>query len=104
MSQRADNYPPETYSTPPFPSLSFHLQDLTTDNRWSLYYIYDIWRFTTLWTIIIYIVVHFAAAALALVMQGGKWRSWKYLWIAPLLYLGVAVMQGLISGSVVGLV
>jgi len=104
MSQRATNYPPADYVTPPFPSLSFQLYDVTREHRLSLYYISDIWRFTVLWTIIIYGAVHVASAAAAIIMQGGKKRSWMYLWLAPLLYLCVAIFQGLFVGSVIGLV
>ncbi|KAM0334215.1 hypothetical protein ACHAQA_001236 [Verticillium albo-atrum] len=104
MSLRAENYPPDNYRTPAFPSISFHLMDVTTDHRWSLYYIYDIWRFTVLWTLIIYAAVHLAAAIIALVMQGGKKRSLMYLWVAPIVYVAAALIQGLLAGSVVGLV
>lgn len=102
MSQRAADYPPPNYRTPPFPSLSLELTDWTDDHRWSLYHLQDIWRFTVLWTIIFYAAVHLAAAAIAIVMQGGKKRSWMYLWVAPILYVGVAMIQGLVAGSVVG--
>ncbi|KAM0278070.1 hypothetical protein ACHAQH_005361 [Verticillium albo-atrum] len=104
MSLRAENYPPENYQTPSFPSISIHLMDLSRDNYWSLYYIGDIWRFTVLWTLIIYGVVHLAAAFIALAMQGGKKRSLTYLWVAPIVYVAAALIQGLLAGSVVGLV
>lgn len=104
MSQRAEDYPPSNYEAPPFPSLSFEVLTAATDNRLSLYYISDIWRFTVLWTVIIYGVVHVASASAAIIMQGGKKRSWKYLWLAPLIYICVAMVQGLFVGTVIGLV
>jgi hypothetical protein len=106
MAQRGDDaYPPVGYVTPPFPSLTFQFPDIssTTTPRLSLYYVYDIWRFTVLWTIIIFGVVHAASAATAILMQGGKKRSWMYLWLAPLVYLAVSMVQGIFVGSVVGL-
>ncbi|KAL2753390.1 hypothetical protein ACRALDRAFT_1082986 [Sodiomyces alcalophilus JCM 7366] len=104
MSQTAPDYPPSNYKTPPFPSLSLEPRDLTDDHRWSLYYLSDIWRFTVLWTIIFYAAVHLAAAAIAIAMQGGKKRSRMHLWVAPIIYVGVAMAQGLMAGSIVGVI
>ncbi|KAH6687300.1 hypothetical protein F5X68DRAFT_207143, partial [Plectosphaerella plurivora] len=98
-------YPPVGYVTPPFPSLTFQFPDIssTTVPRLSLYYVYDIWRFTVLWTIIIFGVVHAASAVAAILMQGGKKRSWIYLLLAPFVYFAVSMVQGIFVGSIVGL-
>lgn len=73
--------------------------------QWSLYYVGDVWRFTLIWTLIIYALFHLAAAGIALAMQIGKRRSnWKYLWLVPLIYLVVAGIEALFAGSIVGLV
>jgi len=103
MSQRARNYPPENYHTPSFPGINWQLRDLTDDHRWSLFHIGDIWRFTVLWTIIIYAVVHLGAAAITIAMHTNKRGSLTYLWAVPLLYLIVSGVQALVAGSVVGL-
>ena len=91
---------PPDYKTPPFPSLRWPPTDFT----WSLYNLQDIWRFTLFWTIIIYTAFHLGAAVVALVMQGGRSKSnWKYLWMVPLFYLVVAVVEAILAGTLVGL-
>ncbi|OHW90856.1 integral membrane protein [Colletotrichum incanum] len=104
MSQRARNYPPDNYNTPSFPSINWQLRDLTDDHRWSLFHISDIWRFTVLWTTIIYAVVHLGAAAITIAMHTNKRGSLTYIWAVPLLYLIVSGVQALVAGSVVGLI
>jgi hypothetical protein len=65
--------------------------------------VYDIWRFTLLWTLITFALSHLAAAAIALAMQVGHRRSnWKYLWLVPLGYVVVAGVEALVAGSIVG--
>jgi hypothetical protein len=62
------------------------------------------WRFTLLWTLIIYALFHLGAAGVALSMQVGKKRSnWKFLWMVPVVYLIVAGLEALFAGSIVGL-
>jgi hypothetical protein len=85
---------------PPFPSLFWPPNGFP----YTLQYISDIWRFTVLWTVIIYAIFHLGAAGIALVMQVGKTRSnWKYIWIVPIIYALVAGFEALFAGSVVGL-
>jgi hypothetical protein len=95
--------PPPGYQTPPFPSLSWELTDRTERKETSLFYLSDIWRFTLLWTILIFALFHLGAAAVAVVMHGNKRSGWKYLWTVPLAYLLFAAIQALLAGSVVGL-
>lgn len=101
MVQRA---PPDGYTAPSFPSLVWELTDPTVQKERSLFYVKDIWAFTVLWTVIIYAVFHLGAAGIAVTMHGHKRSGWKVLWAIPLLYLFVAAAQGLLAGSVVGLV
>ncbi|KAK0753196.1 hypothetical protein B0T18DRAFT_423801 [Schizothecium vesticola] len=97
---RRDAAPPG-YTTPPFPSLHIPLQD--PEN--SLYTVRDIWRFTLLWTLILFGLFHLGAAGLALLMQTGKTRvNWKYLGLVPLAYGIVAGAEALMAGSIVGLI
>lgn len=101
MVQRA---PPDGYTAPPFPSLVWELTDPTERKERSLFYVKDIWAFTVLWTVIIYAGFHLGAAGIAVAMHGHKRSGWKVLWAIPLVYLFVAAAQGLLAGSVVGLV
>ncbi|KAK1828472.1 hypothetical protein QBC39DRAFT_416957 [Podospora conica] len=97
---RRDTAPPG-YTTPPFPSLHIPLQD----PEFSLYTVRDIWRFTLLWTLILFGLFHLGAAGLALLMQTGKRRvNWKYLGVVPLAYGIVAGAEALMAGSIVGLI
>jgi hypothetical protein len=91
-----------TTTTPDFPSLRWP----PTDQAIQLTSLYDVWRFTLLWTLIIYAIFHMGAAGIALVMQVGKAKksNWKYLWLVPLLYAFVAGAEALFAGSLVGAV
>lgn len=90
----------DTYTRPHFPSLYWPPQKYTYELR----DLSDIWKFTLLWTIIIYGIFHLGAAAIALAMQIGKTRSnWKYLWVVPIFYVLIAGFEALFAGSVVGL-
>lgn len=96
--------PPPNYKTPPFPSLNVHTLSDETDNKiYTLYHIGDIWRFTAVWTAIVYAVFHIGAVMVALMTHGFKRRSWKLLWLAPIVYLSVAGVEAVLSGSIVGL-
>ncbi|KAK0646175.1 hypothetical protein B0T16DRAFT_458124 [Cercophora newfieldiana] len=97
---RRDSAPPG-YTTPPFPSLHIPPQD----PKWSLYTVSDIWRFTLLWTLILFGLFHLGAAGIAVLMQVGKRRSnWKYLWLVPLVYAMIAGVEAIMAGSVVGVI
>lgn len=88
----------EVYITPPFPSLTIS-STLPTEGP-SLYYIKDVWRFTLLWTLIIFGVFHLVACFYALAVQ---YRNWKVICFVTLGYLVVAGIEAVISGSIVGL-
>lgn len=77
---------------------------MSLDFTWSLYNLADMWRFTVLWTLIIYAIFHLGAAGVALAMQvGRKGSNWKFLWMVPVVYLVVAGVEALFAGSIVGL-
>jgi hypothetical protein len=66
------------------------------------YYLYnptDIWRFTTVWTLLFFGAVHLVVAFWACVVQ---WRNWKLIWITPIVYAVIGGLEALIAGSVVG--
>jgi hypothetical protein len=93
--------PPLDYTPPPFPSLYWPIYvDPGAANH--LYYPRDVWRFTLLWTLIVYGAFHLAAGLYAVAMQarGGKWRM---LWMVPVVYVVVAGVEAAMAGSVVGL-
>lgn len=91
---------PANYTVPRFPSLYWPPDQFP----YTLQYLSDMWRFTVVWTVIIYAIFHLAAAGIALVMQADKLRTnWKYLWIVPLIYAFVAGAEALFAGSIVGL-
>lgn len=95
--------PPANYTTPPFPSLNVRtLFDSTPDKRYTLYFIGDVWRFTVIWTLITFAVFHLGAVFIAMFTHGWKKSSWKYLWLTPIIYMGVAGVEAFISGTIVG--
>ncbi|TVY30707.1 Uncharacterized protein LHYA1_G000338 [Lachnellula hyalina] len=93
---------PFDYSTPAFPSLYWPLNVKPGVANY-LYYASDIWRYTLLWTLIIYAVFHGAVAGFAVLMQLGKGKhAWQHVWIIPLLYALIAGIEALLAGSIVG--
>jgi hypothetical protein len=97
------NPAPLNYTTPPFPSLYWPYKPAPGVAN-HLYSWHDIWRYTLLWTLIVYAVFHLVAAVFAVCMQLGKGKSaWKYVWIIPLVYAAVAGIEALLAGSIVGL-
>ncbi|PTB66357.1 hypothetical protein BBK36DRAFT_162227 [Trichoderma citrinoviride] len=95
--------PPANYTTPPFPSLNVHsLFDATPEKQFTLYFIGDVWRFTVIWTLITFALFHLGAVFIAMFTHGWKKSSWKYLWITPIVYLGVAGLEAVVSGTIVG--
>ncbi|KAK9378820.1 uncharacterized protein V2V93DRAFT_328407, partial [Kockiozyma suomiensis] len=89
-------YIPWGYEVPEFPSLSWPTTS-RMDTKYYLYYRKDIWRFTCLWTIIVYEVVHFAAGLWAALMSR-RLKSFVILAI----YMFVGGVGGIISGSIIG--
>lgn len=89
---------PQGYITPPFPSLYYPFP-VSLNNGYYLYYTSDAWRFTLYWTLAFYAAIHLAASLYACMMQ---WRSWRVIWIAPVVFLLIAGLEGIIAGSIVG--
>ncbi|EER24087.1 uncharacterized protein CIMG_10628 [Coccidioides immitis RS] len=90
---------PGDYSVPPFPSLYTPLGPSRDEAKY-LVFTGDMWRFTLFWTLILYSGVHIAAAACVVITQ---WHSWKVIWAVPVFYILIAGLEGLLAGSVVGL-
>ena len=99
------NGPPDGYRTPGFPSLNIEtIYDKTEKRIYTLFFIGDVWRFTVLWTIIVYALFHLAAVIIALSTHGRRISTWKYLWAVPIVYIVIAGLQAVVTGSIVGAV
>ena len=69
-----------------------------------LYYSNDAWRFTLIWTLLLFASFHAVVAIYAILMQVGKGKSaWQYVWIIPLAYAFVAGIEAVLAGSIIGL-
>ena len=95
----ASNRIPINYQTPSFPSLydplpAHHKQ------AYYLYYTRDIWRFTLYWTLIFYAATHLTVAGCVSLTHC---RNWSVIWLVPLVYSFIAGLEGLLAGSIVGL-
>ena len=90
---------PPGYTAPPFPSLWVPAED-PAQNGSFLYHLVDIWRFTLLWTLIVYGAFHVVAGAYAVFTQR---ENLKYVWAVPVAFAIVAGIESLLAGSVVGL-
>ncbi|KAI9807796.1 MAG: hypothetical protein M1825_005101 [Sarcosagium campestre] len=100
FDRRIENPAPVDYITPAFPSLYWPFREKARDAAY-LYYSTDVWRFTILWTLIVYAAVFVTASLYAVVMQ---MRNWKFVWMIPLAYAVVGGIEAVLAGSVVGLV
>jgi len=104
VNARLQTTAPLDYATPPFPSLYWPYKAKPGVPNY-LYYTHDIWRYTLLWTLIIFALVHLIVAAFAVSIQVGKGKqAWQYIWMIPLVYALVAGVEALLAGSIVGLI
>lgn len=95
----SSSFPPIDYEPPAWPSLFWP----PLEDRYVLYRVGDMWRFTLLWTLVMYASFHWAAIGIALFVGIGKRRTnWKYLWTIPFVYSAIAGFEALIAGSVTG--
>lgn len=96
--------PPVDYKKPGFPSLNVdELADTTPDRHFTLYDIGDVWHFAVLWTLFMYLAFHLGAILIAFYTHSWNKRTWRLLWVVPVVYLFVAAIEALIAGSLVGL-
>ncbi|KAJ5218418.1 uncharacterized protein N7498_000517 [Penicillium cinerascens] len=96
----AGNRVPINYQTPEFPSLYNPVPWLHKE-AYYLYYTKDIWRYTLFWTLIFYAATHLPVAGCTVLTHS---RNWSVIWLVPLLYSFIAGLEGLIAGSIIGLV
>lgn len=92
---------PIGYVVPRFPSLYWPVGSSKQQYEMSnLYYTYDIWRFTVIWTIIMFVAFHLAAACWASLMKRGV----KSALLISTAYIVIGGIEGIVSGSIVGLI
>lgn len=89
---------PPDYVAPSFPSLYFPFPVGGDQAHW-LYNTYDIWYFTVAWHLIFFGAVHVVTSAYACLMQ---YKSWKVIWIVPVIYAIIGGIEAIIAGSIVG--
>ncbi|KAJ5365123.1 hypothetical protein N7517_008009 [Penicillium concentricum] len=96
----ANNRVPINYEVPSFPSLYDPLP-AHHHQAYYLYYTKDIWRFTLFWTLLFYAATHLTVSGCAVLTH---FRNWNVIWIVPLVYSIIAGLEGLLAGSIVGVV
>lgn len=89
---------PPDYVVPSFPSLYWPIP-VAGPQAYFLYHAYDVWRFTTIWHLVFFGAVHIATSGYAVVIQ---WKSWKVIWIVPLVYVLMGGIEAVAAGGVVG--
>jgi hypothetical protein len=60
------------------------------------------WRFTLLWTLLIHGATHLTSSLLAIILQPRKQRI-SAIWAVPLASLVIAAGEGILGGSITGL-
>ena|SRR5579862_1004025 len=100
-SQLAASPAPLDYNTPTFPSLYWPIYPQPGEASY-LYYSRDIWRFTLLWTLIVYGAFHITAGLYAVAMQARR-TKWRVLWVVPVVYAIMSGVEATMAGSIVGL-
>ncbi|KAH8673587.1 hypothetical protein BX600DRAFT_508836 [Xylariales sp. PMI_506] len=86
-----------------FPSLPWPPEEAGGTCSSGIYTLYDSWRFTLLWTLILYAIFHIGAAAIAISVQLGKRRlNFRYMWAVPIVYAVIAGAEAIVAGSIVG--
>lgn len=107
---------PIGYVSPPFPSLFGSLSQIPSQYQApSLYYSSEMWYFTFLWSFILFSSAYFMAglwSALGMFVQSyrqvrvdarKRTLRWRLLIIVPT-YMLIGGLQGVVSGSLVGLI
>ncbi|KAF8248621.1 hypothetical protein K440DRAFT_546868 [Wilcoxina mikolae CBS 423.85] len=88
----------QPYQVPSFPSLYWPI-DPTASTSTHLYYTHDIWRFTLMWTIILFAGFHLASGICSFVVMPSKLSLG-----VPLTFAIYGCFQATMAGSVVGLI
>ncbi|KAF8543165.1 hypothetical protein BDD12DRAFT_774120 [Trichophaea hybrida] len=88
----------QTYLGPAFPSLYWPI-DPTASPLTHLYCTHDIWRFTLMWTVILFVGFHLAAGICAFVVMPSKLSPG-----VPLTFAIYGGIQATMAGNIVGLI
>lgn len=92
---------PIGYVVPDFPSLHWPVGSTKPHYEISnLYYTYDIWRFTVIWTLIFFMGFHIIAALWA----GLAKRNVRAALVIFAVYVVIGGIEAVVSGSIVGLI
>lgn len=95
---------PVGYVTPPFPSIYWPFGTYRDEFKHAyLYYTSDVWKFTTIWAIILCAGLHTVAAACIAFTRWRKRRARTTLWIC-LAYIIWGAFNGFVAGSVIGVI
>lgn len=104
---------PVGYTTPSFPSLYWPLGPQTPKyQRLFLYYLFDVWKFTVYWFLILFGGIHAIAAVMAIFNQNFTnsrhkiaARKFSIMWgvLIFFMYLVLGLIEGLASGAIIGL-
>ena len=89
--------PPPGYTTPPFPSLYWPVTPRENEASF-LYHLGDIWRFTLLWTLVLYAAFHLVSGFYAYSMVPGKLSLG-----IPLVFAVMGGIEATMAGSIGGL-
>ena len=92
------NPAPPDYVPPAWPGLYWPLP-LHGGQATYLYSSSAIYRFTVLWTLVLFGAAHLACAGYALAAQR---QHWRVVWAVPVVYAVVGGMEAFVAGSVVG--
>lgn len=100
---------PIGYTTPPFPSLFWPLGKTEPLYAQSvLYYSFDVWQFTVIWFIIIFVGVYSVAGSIAVLTYVTKKDfNLRHIFnIVPIAgtFFGTGLLSGFVCGSIVGLI
>ncbi|KAI8079717.1 uncharacterized protein B0P05DRAFT_89722 [Gilbertella persicaria] len=96
-------------SAPPWPSLywpfgpDFDPLNLVADIPHSLYYLNDIWRFTTVWCLILSLLIYLPAGIWAFLMLAkSRTLKWYVLIIIPFIFVLGGCIASFVTGSIMG--
>ncbi|KAL7751400.1 hypothetical protein RI367_003260 [Sorochytrium milnesiophthora] len=91
---------PNDYTSPSWPSLYNPLNRQTTGGVF-MYYREDIWRFSLIWSVVLFTVVYGAAGCWGYTVF---FRRTRWAFLLPVVFLFTAGLVGTLFGSIFGLV
>ncbi|KAI8360691.1 hypothetical protein EDC96DRAFT_513091 [Choanephora cucurbitarum] len=96
-------------NAPDWPSLywpfepGFDILNLVADISHSLYYLNDIWRFTTVWCLFFSLVIYLPAGIWAFLMLAkSRTLKWYILIVIPFIFVLGGCIASFVTGSIIG--